>query len=75
MCYFGIDCHIIILVFAVANEVGKLIKAKTVVPRVDGLIVRCGVIVSRAKESRSLLHHRGKFLDSNSSGCKDHNYV
>jgi len=30
MCYFGIDCHIIILVFAVANEVGKLIKAKKV---------------------------------------------
>jgi hypothetical protein len=30
MCYFGMDCPIITLVFAVANEVGKLIKAKTV---------------------------------------------
>jgi hypothetical protein len=40
-----------------------------------GEFVKYGVAVSLAKESRSLLHLRGKFLDSNNNGYKGHNCV
>ena len=38
MHYIGMDCHISTLDFAVVNETGRLVKAKSV----GGTIKRCG---------------------------------
>ena len=39
MHYIGMDCHISTLDFAVVNETGRLVKAKSVATSVNGFMV------------------------------------